>query len=113
MRKTLALVFSCLVCWLFAGGLCLAKEPEHTLLFFFENVCASCHTEDTFYDLFNRCVSPEEKAELSYEIRTYNVFLDANMATYEEMLEGFASSGAGSPCRLTVMLFMEASAKGV
>lgn len=87
MRKTLALVFSCLVCWLFAGGLCLAKEPEHTLLFFFENVCASCHTEDTFYDLFNRCVSPEEKAELSYEIRTYNVFLDANMATYEEMLE--------------------------
>ena len=27
---------------------------EHSLQFFFENVCASCHEEDEFYKLFNR-----------------------------------------------------------
>ncbi len=59
---------------------------EHILQFFFENVCASCHEEDEFYQLFNRCISKEEKQELSYEIRTYNVFQDADMQAYEKAL---------------------------
>ena len=59
---------------------------EHSLQFFFENVCASCHEEDEFYQLFNRCISKEEKQELSYEIRTYNVFQDADMQAYEKAL---------------------------
>ena len=59
---------------------------EHILQFFFENVCASCHEEDEFYQLFNRCISKEEKQELTYEIRTYNVFQEADMQAYEAAL---------------------------
>ena len=55
--------------------------------FFFENVCASCHEEDDFYDLFNRCVTAEEKASISYDIRTYNVFKSADEAVFEETLK--------------------------
>ena len=59
---------------------------EHILQFFFENVCASCHEEDEFYQLFNRCISKEEKQELTYEIRTYNVFQEVDMQAYEAAL---------------------------
>ena len=55
------------------------RPTEHNLQFFFENVCASCHEEDDFYDLFNRVITKEEKQNLSYEIRTYNVFRSADM----------------------------------
>jgi cytochrome c biogenesis protein CcdA/glutaredoxin len=65
---------------------CLAAETPHSLQFFFQNVCASCHEEDDFYELFNRVISKEEKQELSYEIRTYNVFRSADMEVYEEKL---------------------------
>lgn len=63
-----------------------AFEEKHTIKLFFENVCASCHEEDDFYELFNRCISAEEKEMISYEIRTYNVFQSANRAAYEELL---------------------------
>ena len=59
---------------------------EHILQFFFENVCASCHEEDEFYQLFNRCISKEEKQKLTYEIRTYNVFQETDMQAYEKAL---------------------------
>lgn len=64
-----------------------AGPQEHSLRFFYNNVCASCHEEDNFYELFNRCVTSEEKKRISYEIRTYNLFLDADAAVYEELLE--------------------------
>ena len=67
---------------------------EHSLQFFFENVCASCHEEDEFYKLFNRCITYEEKQKLSYEIRTYNVFQSADMQTYEELLLKYGRSKA-------------------
>lgn len=71
----------------FAGSPVKAEEKTHTIWFFFENVCASCHEEDDFYDLFNRCVTAEEKASISYDIRTYNVFKSADEAVFEETLK--------------------------
>lgn len=76
-----------LLCVLFGflcGDTAFAKE-DHTLQFFFENVCASCHEEDEIYELFNRCISKEEKETISYEIRTYNVFLDSNKEAFEKL----------------------------
>lgn len=71
----------------FAGSPVKAEQKTHTIWFFFENVCASCHEEDDFYDLFNRCVTAEEKASISYDIRTYNVFKSADEAVFEETLK--------------------------
>lgn len=80
------LVIVCICAFMFTGQVCEAAESEHSLQFFFENVCASCHEEDDFYDLFNRVISKEEKQEISYEIRTYNVFRNADMEVYEQKL---------------------------
>ena len=71
----------------FAGSPVKAEQKTHTIWFFFENVCASCHEEDDFYDLFNRCVTAEEKASIFYDIRTYNVFKSADEAVFEETLK--------------------------
>ena len=71
----------------FAGSSVKAEQKTHTIWFFFENVCASCHEEDDFYDLFNRCVTAEEKASIFYDIRTYNVFKSADEAVFEETLK--------------------------
>lgn len=49
----------------FAGSPVKAEEKTHTIWFFFENVCASCHEEDDFYDLFNRCVTARRKLPFS------------------------------------------------
>lgn len=76
-----------LLCVLFGflkGDTAFAKA-DHTLQFFFENVCASCHEEDKIYEIFNRCISKKEKETISYEIRTYNVFLDSSKETYEKL----------------------------
>lgn len=72
--------------WMISGCVIHAEEEKHTIRFFFENVCASCHEEDDFIDLFNRCITEEEKATISYELRTYNVFLDSNLEAYEKLL---------------------------
>ena len=69
------------------GSLAKAEKKTHTIWFFFENVCASCHEEENFYDLFNRCVTTEEKASISYDIRTYNVFRSADEDVYEKALK--------------------------
>ena len=69
------------------GSLAKAEEKTHTIWFFFENVCASCHEEENFYDLFNRCVTTEEKASISYDVRTYNVFRSADEDVYEKALK--------------------------
>ena len=71
------------------GSLAKAEEKTHTIWFFFENVCASCHEEEKFYDLFNRCVTTEEKASISYDIRTYNVCgVQTKMFTRKYLPEG-------------------------
>ena len=84
--RGMLLVIVCICAFMFTGQVCKAAESEHSLQFFFENVCASCHEEDDFYDLFNRVISKEEKQEISYEIRTYNVFRNADMEVYEQKL---------------------------
>lgn len=83
-RKAMLFVLLCVLWGLFTGDTVFAEE-KNTLQFFFENVCASCHEEDNFYELFNRCISKEEKESLSYEIRTYNTFLEANRDIYESL----------------------------
>lgn len=79
-----------LLCIFLCFGLCInclaSEKKAYNLQFFFENVCASCHEEDKFYELFNRCITPEEKATITYEIRTYNVFREADKQVYEELL---------------------------
>ncbi len=85
-KKWLYLFISFLFCLIF-GGTVLADQKEHSLQFFYENVCASCHEDEKFYDLFNRCITPEEKAGITYEIRTYNTFLESDGAAYEEILQ--------------------------
>ncbi len=86
-RKFLIPAVLLLVILLIPQTVVFGEEPEHSLQFFYNNVCASCHEEDNFYDLFNRCVTSEEKKTITYEIRTYNLFLDADEAVYEKLLE--------------------------
>ena len=90
-KKAGLFVFLPVIIWVltvgFAGNPVKAEEKTHTIWFFFENVCASCHEEDDFYDLFNRCVTAEEKASISYDIRTYNVFKSADEEVYEKTLK--------------------------
>lgn len=85
-KKRLYFFISFLFCLIF-GGTVLADQKEHSLQFFYENVCASCHEDEKFYALFNRCITQEEKADLSYEIRTYNTFLESDGEAYEKILE--------------------------
>ncbi|MDY3917764.1 MAG: hypothetical protein SOZ59_02035 [Candidatus Limivivens sp.] len=83
--KRIAVLLLWTVIWLLAGGRSFA-EQTHSISFFYENVCASCNKEEEFFELFNRCISPEEKEQLSYEIRTYNLFLDSDRSVYEKLL---------------------------
>lgn len=85
-RKATLFVLLCVLWGILTGDTAFAGEKS-TLQFFFENVCASCHEEDKFYELFNRCISIEEKESLSYEIRTYNIFLESNREAYEDLCE--------------------------
>lgn len=91
MRRKIQMLFvlvmlAVFICPVHASGEADGVQ-EHTLRFFYNNVCASCHEDDNFYELFNRCVTSEEKKQISYEIRTYNLFLDADEAVYAELLE--------------------------
>lgn len=91
MRRKIQILFALAVMLVVIRPVHASGDPagaqEHTLRFFYNNVCASCHEEDKFYELFNRCVTSEEKKQISYEIRTYNLFLDADEEVYAEMLE--------------------------
>ena len=64
----------------------VVKEKKDPLRveFYYENVCASCEGDADFYALYNRCISPEEKAGLDVETATYNVFMDSCRERYEE-----------------------------
>lgn len=87
MRNLVIGLFLLVLAVILPGGASRAGEEQtHTLQLFFENVCASCHEEDDFYELFNRCISPEEKKTITYEIRTYNVFRSADKEVYEKTL---------------------------
>jgi glutaredoxin len=52
--------------------------------FFYNNSCASCKEDEEIYQLFNRCFSSEEKAQMDYEIHVYNVFQQSGKGVYEK-----------------------------
>ncbi len=85
--KRLIIAIVCLLLTISATEeICAGEEEKHTLDFFYFNVCASCHEEANIYELYDRCISDEEKKTISCEIRTYNTFLDTVMAAYEQRL---------------------------
>lgn len=51
--------------------------------FFYENVCAPCDGTEEFYNIYDRCITPEEKEHI--EVASYNVFMDANKEYYEQV----------------------------
>ncbi len=55
-----------------------------TFTFFYNNSCASCEEDEEIYQLFNRCFSSEEKAQMNYEILVYNVFQQSGKEIFEE-----------------------------
>lgn len=65
------------------------KAGEHKLeiQFFYNNACASCKEEEKIFDLFNQCLTPEEKSRVSYEIRTYNTFQLEDKKKFDEVCE--------------------------
>lgn len=84
-KKGIWLLMLISLCLLFGNTFLVRAQETHSLQLFFENVCASCNESQKFYDLFNRCISAEEKKTISYEIRTYNVFVEADRRVYEEL----------------------------
>ena len=69
------------------------KKDPLRIEFYYENVCASCEGDADFYALYNRCISPEEKAGLDVETATYNVFMDSCRERYEEQAGRLGISG--------------------
>lgn len=65
------------------------KAGEHKLeiQFFYNNACASCKEEEKIFDLFNQCLTPEEKSRVTYEIRTYNTFQLEDKKKFDEVCE--------------------------
>lgn len=65
------------------------KAGEHKLeiQFFYNNACASCKEEDKIFDLFNQCLTTEEKSRVTYEIRTYNTFQLEDKKKFDEVCE--------------------------
>lgn len=74
----------------FVIGILIGKNPKTvsaanvTFTFFYNNSCASCKEDEDIYQLFNRCFSSEEKAQMDYEIVVYNVFQQTNKEVYEK-----------------------------
>lgn len=64
-----------------------AGEQKLEIQFFYNNACASCKEEDKIFDLFNQCLTPEEKSRVTYEIRTYNTFQLEDKKKFDEVCE--------------------------
>lgn len=60
-RQRIWLILIMALCFLLGNTSITQAEESHSLQFFYENVCASCDESEKFYELFNRCISPEEK----------------------------------------------------
>lgn len=62
-----------------------AGENKLEIQFFYNNACASCKEEDKIFEIFNRCLTPEEKSRVTYEIRTYNTFQLEDKMKFDEV----------------------------
>lgn len=63
------------------------KGINRTAYFFFNNPCASCHEEDEIYEIFHETFPENERASLSVEIQTVNVFEPSERTRMEELLQ--------------------------
>lgn len=77
--------------FLLLGGIPLQSQGKEPLSveFYYENVCASCDGDADFFQLYEECLSQEEKNALQGKITTYNVFLDSCRERYEEQALAF------------------------
>lgn len=82
-----------IVCFVIA--ILLGENPKTvsaanvSFTFFYNNSCASCKEDEDIYQLFNRCFSSEEKAQMDYEIVVYNVFQQTGKEVYEKYCQDY------------------------
>jgi cytochrome c biogenesis protein CcdA/glutaredoxin len=69
---------------LLGGDSKMVSAATVSFTFFYNNSCASCKEDEDIYQLFNRCFSSEEKAQMNYEILVYNVFQQSGKEVYEK-----------------------------
>ncbi|MGN6715036.1 MAG: glutaredoxin domain-containing protein [Anaerocolumna jejuensis] len=91
MRKKRAILL--IVCFLIA--ILLGRNSKtisaatFSFTFFYNNSCASCKEDEDIYQLFNRCFSSEEKAQMDYEIFVYNVFQQSGKEVYKKYCKDY------------------------
>lgn len=77
----------------FFCGLCCSPQEVcaagTTFTFFYNNSCASCKEDEDIYEMFNRCFTAEEKAQMDYEVLVYNVFLESGEEVFAQYCEKY------------------------
>lgn len=91
MRKIgkILLIGCFLVTILLSWNLKTVSAANVSFTFFYNNACASCKEDEDIYQLFNRCFSSEEKAQMDYEILVYNVFQQSGKEVYEKYCQDY------------------------
>lgn len=64
-----------------------AKKLE--MIYFYNNPCASCEVENTFYELFNTQVG-DLKGKVNYELKLYNTFSIEGCQFFERVCENYS-----------------------
>ncbi len=63
------------------------QQPELTVIYFYQNVCASCDGDAEFFRLYQQWLTPEEQEQFEGSIASYNVFLDSCKEKYQQQAE--------------------------
>ena len=89
MKKCMKTSVGLLIIFVLIMTVLPAKARDHLLeiQFFYNNACASCKEDEKIFELFNKCLTPEEKSRVTYEIRTYNTFQPEDKKKFEEVCE--------------------------
>lgn len=87
MKKCMKTSVGLLIIFVLIMTVLSAKARDHLLeiQFFYNNACASCKEDEKIFELFNKCLTPEEKSRVTYEIRTYNTFQPEDKKKFEEV----------------------------
>lgn len=81
----------CIIYILFLLFLCAADNPLKVhagaleVEFYYDNACEACKEDDKIYDLFNQCITKEEKEQTAYETAAYNIFQTDNRSRFEKL----------------------------